>query len=191
MQTNPKKTDQHSDANLIKRIILKDSGWQIAFTRLFERYQLDIQRRSLGLLGNQADVDDVIQEVFIRFYRFAHQYDGQSSFKTWLMRITENQCYTVLKKGQKQQAQMAHIRALIELEAHTSDIEFSNNEDLKPQMAFIFSQLNPKVRDILWLRYWLDLTLPQIAGVLGVSLSASKMRLIRAQDNCRQMLLNA
>lgn len=185
------KTHSATDAGLIKHIILRDSEWQLAFTELFQRYEADIYRRCVGLLNSRTDAEDMVQEVFVRFYRFAHQYDGTSSLKTWLMRITENQCYTLLNRQRSQQVQMDHVRSLIDVQESARETGLAGGDMLSDSFKHLWQQLNPRVRDILLLRYWLDLTLPQIATVLGISLSASKMRLSRAQNNCKKILVNA
>ena len=190
MRTPTKQNTQHSDAKLLEKIVLRTPDWQLAFTELFERYQQDIYGRAFALLGERTFAEDIVQEVFIRLYRFAHQYDGQSSFKTWLIRITENQCYTLLNGQRKQAAKMARFQVLNTEDELTDTLAEINEHPEHAKIRRFLPLLDSKIRDILYLRYWLELTLPQISTLLGISLSASKMRLSRAQTNFRQVLLS-
>jgi RNA polymerase sigma-70 factor (ECF subfamily) len=61
-----------------------------AFEQLVRRYQAEVWRLSLQLVGNRAAADDVTQEAFLRAYRFLSRYRGDSKFSTWLFSIARN-----------------------------------------------------------------------------------------------------
>lgn len=188
MQSTQENTPNFTDATLLKKIILKDSGWQSAFTLLFERYERDIYRYSFSILKNQADAEDVLQEVFIRFYRSAYQFNGQSSLKTWLLRITENQCFSLINKKQTQQDRVKLIETIIDLSEQSYKADAYEAEQRKNTVSNTLKQINSSAREILSLRYWFDLSLEDIAFTLGIGLSAGKMRLHRAHQTCLQKI---
>jgi RNA polymerase sigma-70 factor (ECF subfamily) len=188
MQKNKKSADNNTDAKLLSRIIRKDSDWQLAFNELFERYRADIYHHCLALMKNPADAEDVVQEVFVRFYRFSHQFNGQSSLKTWLIRIAKNQCYSDLRQKQNDQENVRHLGSLIAIhEAHCAPDGYEN-VDQRVAVINGLNHLKPEVKDILTLRYWLELSMEQISHTLDIGLSASKMRLLRAQQSFIQAL---
>jgi RNA polymerase sigma-70 factor (ECF subfamily) len=72
---------------LVARAQRGDRG---AFTELFRRHRADVARLVFRLLGRPADVEDVIQEVFLQVHRSLGDFRGQSRFSTWLHRVTVN-----------------------------------------------------------------------------------------------------
>src|SRR5438105_2545103 len=64
----------------------------VTFERLVELHQARVARLAQRLLGWPADVEDVVQEVFVAAWRSFRQFRGESRPETWLMRITINQC---------------------------------------------------------------------------------------------------
>ncbi len=69
-----------------------------AFEGLVRRYRNDVYGLAYHFLRNREEAWDVSQEVFIKAHRSLARFRGESSFKTWLMRITANQCKDFLKK---------------------------------------------------------------------------------------------
>src|SRR5712692_3301978 len=67
-------------------------GEREAFDQLVERYQRDVYRLCYRYVNNHEDANDVAQEVFLKAYRAIRRFRGDSSFSTWLYRITVNTC---------------------------------------------------------------------------------------------------
>ena len=81
-----------------KRIAAAQQGDLAAFEVLVRDYQGCVVTTAYHLLGNEADADDVSQEVWIRVYRSLGRFQFRSRFSTWLYRITVNQALTALKR---------------------------------------------------------------------------------------------
>jgi RNA polymerase sigma-70 factor (ECF subfamily) len=65
-------------------------GDRIAFTELFRRHRNDVARLVFRMLGPTADVEDVVQEVFLQVHKSLGEFRGQAKFTTWLHRVTVN-----------------------------------------------------------------------------------------------------
>lgn len=65
-------------------------GDRVAFTELFRRHRNDVARLVFRMLGPTADVEDVVQEVFLQVHRSLGEFRGQAKFTTWLHRVTVN-----------------------------------------------------------------------------------------------------
>ncbi len=83
----------------------------IQIEALYDQYAHLVYRRCLVLLGNQADAEDALQEVFVRAMRAAAAFRGDSSAMTWLYRIATNHCLNVLRAHRR-------LRARLERQAH-------------------------------------------------------------------------
>jgi RNA polymerase sigma-70 factor, ECF subfamily len=81
-----------------KRIAAAQQGDLAAFEELVREYQGCVVTTAYHLLGNEADADDVSQEVWIRVYRSLERFQFRSRFSTYLYRITVNQALTALKR---------------------------------------------------------------------------------------------
>ena len=69
-----------------------------AFAHLVERYETVVYHQALRLVGNREDAADVTQEVFWKAWRALPTFRGESSFSTWLYRLTDNACLDLLRR---------------------------------------------------------------------------------------------
>jgi RNA polymerase sigma-70 factor, ECF subfamily len=72
-------------------------GDEAAFRRLVERHRRELEALAYRMLGSLADVDDALQEVLLRAWKYLPSFQARSSFRTWLYRITINACLDHLK----------------------------------------------------------------------------------------------
>jgi RNA polymerase sigma-70 factor, ECF subfamily len=109
-QRDPKKAPaskvraQHADEEerlLIERVKVSDHE---AFEALFHRYLSRVYRQAIRLLGDQAEAEEVVQEVFLTVYEKAQTFEGHSAFSTWLYRITMNAALTKLRQRKRSEA---------------------------------------------------------------------------------------
>lgn len=73
--------------NLVERA---KHGDRAAFRELFRRHRSDVARLAYRMVGQSADLEDIIQEVFLQVHRSLGEFRGQSKFSTWLHRVTVN-----------------------------------------------------------------------------------------------------
>lgn len=83
------------DLTLVQRV---RSGDQRAFKLLVERYQRKVYSVALGMLRDREEAMDVAQEAFVKVYKYLDHFKGDSSFYSWLYRITSNICIDVIRK---------------------------------------------------------------------------------------------
>ncbi len=87
MRDSYRLTPEDSDEVLVERVACRDVT---AFTTLYDRYAPTIYTLAMHLLG-AADAEETVQEVFLRLWNKAHQYDGErGSFRSWFMTIAHN-----------------------------------------------------------------------------------------------------
>lgn len=81
------ETLQNDDRELVRKV---QAGDQAAFRMLFERYHRRAYAVAFGVVRNQQDALDVVQDGFVKVHRHIGKFEGQSSFYTWLYRIVMN-----------------------------------------------------------------------------------------------------
>lgn len=181
-----------SDEQLLALVSDRGAGSQSAFAVLTERHHGYLYQRCLQKLERAVDVEDVIQEVHFNIYRYAGTFRRESTFKTWLTRIADNQCNTCLRK-QENYYLTGHISNLIEL--HEANMGVTANaektSELQRDIFILMEALPQSQKQVLSLRYWEDLSVQEIAQTLGIGLSAAKMRIQRAVSRCSENYFNS
>lgn len=151
-------------------------GERWALERFYQLYQASVYALCHRLLSRAEDAQDATQTAFIRAFRELPRFRGESSLKTWMYRITVNEALGLLRKRR--------VAVALDESTGVSDGAPTVLERLAVRAAL--AQTSPPHRAILVLRFWEGLSYEEIAEVLGISLSATKMRLHRARDEFRK-----
>ena len=133
----------------------------------------------LRLVGNRQDAEDITQDVMLKLFSKLNSFEGRSSFKTWMVRVTRNACKDWLKK---KAISKQYSEALANEPQEQSTIEYQED-----RLIGLLKDLSPTDREILTLRFVADLNLQEIAETTDLSLSATKMRLYRAIDRLQEL----
>ena len=143
----------------------------------------DLKAAIARYLGNDRDADDVCQEVMLKVLYGLKNFEGKSKFKTWLYSITYNECITQYRKERRKRRLMDAL-SLDPLE------EASEEKAPKPEekggLDKWLVHVNPIDREILVLRFVAELEFQEIADIMHMGLSATKMRYKRALDRLRE-----
>jgi len=95
-----------SDQDLAERVQAGDAQ---AFEALFDRYGEMIRRHLAHIVRNEAAAQDLVQEVFLRVWTRAEQWDGRGAFKAWLYRIATNLAFNYLRSVRRRREQPLEI----------------------------------------------------------------------------------
>lgn len=166
------------------------SGNKEAFTIIVSRYQQQVARTVIGMLGNTSEADDVGQEVFIRLYKSIDKFRGESALSTYLTRIAINLSLNALKKQKRQRLYSSFTSKneddkrdqLQNLANYDDEHEAKDTQELV-QMAL--EKLDPKFRSVIILRMLEGFSTKETAETLKLPLGTVLSRLTRAQDKLR------
>ncbi len=175
------KQDASSEAKLLRLARLGGYVGERARSRLVQQHYNWIKQRCFYILRNEADANDAAQEVALRMYRAIAKFEGRSSIRTWLHTIVHHECVSLIRKRQRS-VLSEHLQALVTL--HELDRRDSRSSVELPAEAVHQSldALPAQAKEVLQLRFFSELSLEDIGVVLGISLSATKMRLYRALE---------
>lgn len=177
-----------SDEELVERARHELLHTTLAYEELMRRYQRTLFNVCARYLGNERDADDVTQEVMLKVLHGLRHFEGKSRFKTWLYSITYNECITQYRK-EKRKRRLLDALSLDPLdEAH-------DGPEPAPAKASdgldgLLVHVNPVDREILVLRFVAELEFQEIAEIMHMGLSATKMRYKRALEKLRKHLDN-
>ena len=169
-----------SDGSLID---LFKSGEVTAFDTLLERYRPLILSTAFRIVRNTDEAETVAQEAALRVFRNLKQFAGQSKFSTWLYRITENVSYTAYAKNRRR------LEVLDAYAVETEGSSYTTTPESETDFTAMIAGLTTEEKQIVVLRFVEDRELRDIAIILDIGLSATKMRLYRVLDKLREQAL--
>ena len=167
-----------------------------AFAELVKRYEAKIFRLAQHITQNREDAEDVLQETFLRAYEHLDQFQGNSKFYTWIVRIAVNQALMKLRRRRTDKSvsldetiDTGEDTVTREIAAWDEDPEqrFSR-EELGEILDSAIQTLAPAYRSVFLLRDVDDLSTEDTAEALGLSVPAVKSRLLRARLQLREKL---
>jgi RNA polymerase sigma-70 factor (ECF subfamily) len=173
-------------------------GDQEAFAALVRDNQDRIYTLALRMAGSPEDGADLAQEAFLRAWRALPSFQGDSSFSTWLYRLTRNLCIDFLRRERRREAVTASVSLDDDGESapiQVSDPRFSPERqlecrELRAALDRALAKLSDDHRQVLVLRESEGLSYREIAQALGVEEGTVKSRLARARLALRKILLS-
>ena len=178
------------DFVLMERI---GDGDHQAFQQLVERHQHAVIGTVAKMLGNASESEDIAQQVFLRIWRNAKRYRPDAKFTTYLYTITRNLVFNETRRKSRKKEVSSDER---EENSHQFT---AANPDRQPDAELLQAELQSAVdaaiaglpeaqRMAVVLRRYEQLSYEEIAGVLGLSVSAVKSLLFRARTSLREAL---
>ncbi|MGE6203882.1 sigma-70 family RNA polymerase sigma factor [Guptibacillus hwajinpoensis] len=167
-----KKTDNEFERNEIVRELIDDFAEQI-------------KRLAYTYVKNWAVADDITQEVFISCFKNIDHFRGESSYKTWLFKITVNRCKDYLKS--KWFRSMVPFRGDEKVEVATGLDEILVQKSEGEEISQKVLSLSVKYREVIILFYYEDLSLQEIEELTGIKTETVKTRLRRAKLQLREL----
>jgi RNA polymerase sigma-70 factor, ECF subfamily len=172
------------------------AGDRTEFARLVDKYSGSIYRLALKMLNDPQDAEDILQETFIKAFRYLSTFEGRSSLSTWLYRIAVNEALMLVRKHQPDSVSIDE-----EIETNEGDLEpreivdWHNlpedelmSEEIQKVLDDAIQHLPQTLRVVFLLRDIQDLSVKETAEALNLSETAVKTRLLRARLRLREYL---
>ena len=178
-----------SDEELVQKAQGDDER---AFGKLVERYETKVYSLAMKMLRNPEDAEDVLQDTFLRAYRGIKSFQGNSTFSTWIYRITAN---SALMRLRKKQLPTVSIDDADEREMPINIADWSPGpveqlltQETQKAMDEAIEALPPEFKQVFILRDVEELSNAEVAEILDLSVAAVKSRLHRARLKVRNRL---
>jgi RNA polymerase sigma factor (sigma-70 family) len=192
--TSTRSTHGLSDESLVQAA---KNGHSTAFATLCERYRQQLFRAAHRITRSFEDAEDAVQETLLRAFVHIMDFDGRSSFGTWLTRIAINSALMILRKK----------RASLEIATDCND-EFAadgprhviTDQGPNPEMRHAqreaesvlmkaIENLRPTLRVVVQIQQLQERSVRETAEALGISLTATKGRLFHARKALRRSMI--
>ena len=179
-------TFEDPDAEFIARVARGDHD---AFERLVLKYQHSLLNTIYRYVGNSSEAEDIAQEVFLRLWRNAKDFEGRSKFATWFYRIVVNQCLNHRRKGKGWLASLHEVMAKGRIpESMKVEIGYERRETAEI-LRDALNELPQTQRMALVLSKYEGRSYREIAHIMGVSVQSITSLIFRAKENLRKKLL--
>ncbi len=161
-------------------------GDAAAFERLMRRWEAPVGRVLVRLLGARGPVEDLSQEVFLRVFSARSRYRPSASFSTWLYRIVLNVFRDTLRRQRLRRWQLFGADGsgaeLGGASGEASPSEALGREELHQRVEVALRQLGEKLREVVVLKHYGELTFDEISEVTGLPPSTVKYRVGRGLE---------
>ncbi len=181
-----------SDEDLMEQFQL---GVVEAFDILVSRYKDSLSNYLYRFLGDAKEVEDMLQETFLRVYRNRHSYRRIARFSTWLYTIAGNLARSEYRKRKRRRIYsiQAKNRNEEEYEVEIPDESFSpmrhlNRVSQNEQIQDALKQISPEFREVVVLRDIQQLTYEEIADITGLPMGTVKSRINRGRTRLQKLL---
>lgn len=177
------------DAQLVRETL---AGSQASFQLLVERYQARLFALTRHYTRNLVEVEDIVQDSFLKAFRRLDSFDHRSSFYTWLYRIAVNTILDTLKRRGRSPVQTVEDPELMVRPGPVQGLGPSaglEREEIVRITQEVLDQLPEIFRTVLVLREFDGLAYQEIADVLGISIGTVESRLFRARARFKDRLL--
>lgn len=172
------------------------AGDAAAFSDLVTHYERRVFRMAKQITQNDEDAEDVLQETFLKAYSHLDDFQGNSKFYTWLVRIAVNEALMKLRKRRSDKTvplddpiETGEDTVAREIAVWEDDPEqLYSRDELSEILSEAVESLKPAYRTVFILRDIEEMSIEDTAQALDLSISAVKSRLLRARLQLREKL---
>lgn len=186
-------TEREKDHSLVQRV---QRGDKVAFEMLFTKYQRRVSRLVSRFVRSDAEVEDIVQESFIKAYRALGSFRGDSAFYTWLYRIAVNTAKNYLVAASKRPISLTQFEKNddddFEEDHFMSDAATPESELITKQIAETvnktMNELPADLREAIMLREIEGMSYEDIADSMGCPIGTVRSRIFRAREAISQKI---
>jgi RNA polymerase sigma factor (sigma-70 family) len=171
------------------------SGEHLAFSELWNRHSKMAFNTMYRITRNRQDAEDALQDAFLKAFVHLKSFDGRSAFSTWLTRIAINSALMILRKRR------THPEVSIDgcddgeswqhwefADRRVNTEESYEQQEREIHLKRAIHRLRPALRSVIEIQQHHDKSVKEIAEVAGISVAATKSRLLRARTMLRRSL---
>lgn len=166
-----------------------------AFKELYSRYRDKVYATAYQITGDRTEALDVAQEVFLRVFRKIDHFRFESSFSSWLYRLTTNMAMDFRRRRRcrptrplETLGEDGELRTTGIASDESGPVSRNESRELSEEVSRALGVLSPKLRAVVVLRYLQGLDYEEVAQVIGKPVGTVKSRLNRAHEKLKPVL---
>ncbi len=147
---------------------------EVAFFQLYERYSRRLYGFVLRYIKQEADAEEIVQEVFIKIWETRDKIDVYSSFESFLFTIAYNATISLFRKRAREKKYLEHLKSLQQAEAVPNLIDEIQFNELNDTVQSLLNELTPRQKEVFQLSREQGLAHEEIAKKLNISVNTVK-----------------
>lgn len=161
-------------------------GGEKAFREIVERYQPMVFAVVRGMLGDRPDVEDIVQEAFIKVYRGLAGFRGDAKFSTWVYTVARNEAADAARRGKPPGEPLDHV-VLAAPDEGRPDEQYTKKAE-RERLERCLAELEENYRVALELRYMAEMSYTEIADTMGLPMGTVKTYIHRAKIELKRVI---
>ncbi|PFA94004.1 RNA polymerase factor sigma C [Priestia megaterium] len=161
---------------------------ELVIDEVMDQYGQEILQLAYSYVNSVAIAEDLTQDIFIKCYKNLHRYSGKAKFRTWLWRIAINHCKDFLRSWYNKNTVSTtdYFSSCINEKENIEQAVIQQEEDCELMSAVM--KLPTKYKEVIYLFYYEELLIKDIALITEVGTNTVKTRLRRAKALLKEML---
>jgi len=168
--------------------VLETEDKELLIDEIMTRYGQEVLQLVFSYVNNRAIAEDLTQDIFVKCYKGLHTYSGKSKLRTWLWRIAINHCKDFLKSWYNKNVVIAEDEPLNNTTKKEMIEQAVIQRQEDDQLIASIMLLPIKYREVIYLFYYEELPIKEIALVTDVGANTVKTRLRRAKELLKERL---
>ena len=173
-----RRTDGPSDADVIAGVL---NGEKQQFEHLVGRYQQALYRHAVSIVLDHDAAADMVQDAFVRAYLNLRECRDPLRFRAWLFQTLRNRCLDYLKEASRRNVRLDDVAPIL-LDEADGPAALAERNELRTGIRRALAQLAPALREAFVMHYVDGVPYETMAELLDASVSALKMRALRARE---------
>ena len=173
-----RRSDGPSDVDVIARVL---GGEKQQFELLVTRYQRVVYRHAVSIVLDHDVAADMVQDAFVRAYMNLRECREPSRFRAWLFQTVRNRCFDYLKEASRRNVRLEDVEASL-LDEADGPAALAERSEMRTGIKRALAQLPPVLREAFVMHYVDEMPYETMASLLDASVSALKMRALRARE---------
>jgi RNA polymerase sigma-70 factor, ECF subfamily len=167
---------------------LAQTGTEAAFEELIRRHQQRVFALVGSILRRREDVEDVVQQVFLKVFISIKRFDLRSAFSTWLYKIAVNECWDYLRKKKVRplvyeadlsEEQVSRLDGIVSADRQQPDA--NERAEVKEMLEWLLEKLPEQDQQLLVLKEVEGFSVQELAEILDLNVNTVKVRLFRTR----------
>lgn len=153
------------------------------FSLLVDKYQIPFLRKALGIVRNQHEAEDIVQEAFTKIYKYGGKFKKEAGieFKSWAYKVLMNTAFTHYQKVKKTGESVEYLDPVLYEDSLEENNDLASMQDAKAAVKEVIAKMPEHLARVLKLYYLEDKSYADICKLEKISTPTLKMRLFRAK----------
>lgn len=162
-----------------KELLLRlKEGDQVAFYNIYERYCRRLYGFVFRYIKQEAEAEEIVQEVFVKIWEARERIDENSSFESFLFTIAYNTTISLLRKRSSEKKYLEHLKSVQQFDSAPDLIDEIYSKELAEKVQTLLNELTPRQKEVFQLSREEGFTHDEIAKKLNISVNTVKKHMV-------------